>query len=118
MNGSTVTSTNVDCGIYTQGGQKLASTGSTAMSGASAIQYAASTTLILLQPEIYYLAWTCNGTTSRGAAIAGTAARSKLMGLLEETTGVFGLPATMTPVTWARAWGPSYVGMTRTASGF
>ena len=120
LNGSTVASTNVDMGIYTVGGQKLASTGSTGMSGASAIQYAAPTATMILAPGQYYLAWSCDNTTNRANTLTPTmtAATGELQGLLEETTGSFGLPATMTPVAYTRTFGAVFCGITRKASGF
>lgn len=117
-NGGTTTSTNVDAGIYTADGTRLYNTGSTAMSGAGAIQYATPATPFILAPGLYYFAWTCDNTTSRGRAFGGTANAGRVIGLLQETTGSFGLPATMTPVAWANAWGASLMGVTRTTTGF
>ncbi len=117
INGSTISSTNVDMGIYTRGGVKLFSTGSTAMVGASSIQYAALGTDIVLPPGGYYLAWTCDNTTNRGFACSGSAANGEMLGMLQETKAI-PLPATMTPVAWAQAWGPSACGITRTSTGF
>lgn len=118
LNGSTNTTTNVDMGIYTRGGQKLASTGTTVMGTVSILQFAAPTATMILAPGMYYLAWTCDNTTSRANCQAATAVQGKLIGLVQETTGGFGLPATMTPVTWANAFGSPFCGITRTASGF
>lgn len=119
LNGSVNTTTNVDCGIYSLGGQKLASTGTTVMGTVSVIQYAVPTATMILAPGMYYLAWTCDNTTTRAACPAGgTALQGELTGLLQETTGGFGLPATMTPVAWAQAFGGPQCGITRTASGF
>jgi len=119
VNGSTITTTNVDFGIYTWDGTRIYNTGSTAMSGASAVQYVTPGTDFILSPARYYFAWTCNGTTSRGYAGGSTSANApRLAGMLEETTGGFGLPATMTPVAYARSWGPSVCGVTRTTTGF
>jgi hypothetical protein len=114
MNGSTASS-NVDMGIFSGSGVQLFSTGSTAQSGASAIQYV--TADVVLQPGTYYLAWTVSGTTNRASTQAATATQGRLMGLLEETAAI-PLPASMTAVTWARAWGAQFCGITRTASGF
>lgn len=118
LNGSTIATSNVDCGIYTRGGAKLASTGTTAMVGTSAWQYAAPTTTMILAPGMYYLAWTCDNTTSRANCTAATSVQGELIGLLQETTGAFGLPAAMTPVAWAQAFGVQACGITRTTSGF
>lgn len=118
VNGSTVTTTNVDMGIYSADGVRIYNTGSTVMSGASTAQYVTPATPFVLGAGMYYFAWTCDSTTSRGQAYGGTANGGRMLGLLEETTGSFGLPATMTPVAWARAWGTSVVGVTRTTTGF
>jgi hypothetical protein len=117
VNGSTVTSTNVDFGIYTVDGTRIYNTGSTAMSGSSTRQYVTPSTLLTLSPGLYYFAWTCDNTTNRAHAQGGNALSGALYGLLEETTGAFGLPATMTPVTFARAWGVNACGVTRVGSG-
>jgi hypothetical protein len=114
-NGSNASSS-VDMGVFSREGVKLFSTGITAQVGASEIQYV--TVDRLLSHGAYYLAWTCNGTTSRAHTFGGTAAAARLSGFYEETTGVFGLPATWTPVAYARGWGAVVCGVTRTASGF
>lgn len=118
INGSTITSTNVDMGIYTADGVRIYNTGSTAMSGASSVQYVTPSTTFVLAPGDYYFAWSCNNTTSRGMAFGGAANAGRVLGLVEQTPGGFGLPATMTPVAWARAWGASMCGVTRTTTGF
>lgn len=119
MNGATASS-NVDVGIYSAGGTLLASTGSTAQSGASTPQYATpSGGSFVLSPGSYYFAYTCNGTTNRAyTATQATVNVSVWCGLLEETTGGFGLPATMTPVRYTRAFGAQLMGVTRTTTGF
>ena len=117
-NGSTNTTTNVDFGVYTWDGTRIYNTGSTAMGTVSTIQYVTPGTTFVLAPGPYYFAWTCDNTTSRGYSMSGTANASRLAGLLQETTAGFGLPATMTPVAFAQAWGPSVCGVTRTTTGF
>ena len=118
VNGSTITTTNVDAGIYTADGRRIYNTGSTAASGASLPQYVTPGTPFVLYPGMYYFAWTCDNTTNRGMAYGGAATTGRYIGLLEETTGGFGLPATMTPSVWTRAWTASVVGVTRTTTGF
>ncbi len=118
VNGSTITTTNVQFGVYTDEGILIYATASTAMVGASSVQYVTPATPFVLSGGACYFAWTCDNTTSRGFAPTGTALNMRLIGLLEETTGTFGLPATMTPVAFARAWGPSVCGITRTTTGF
>jgi hypothetical protein len=116
VTGSTVATTNVDFGIYSDVGSLIYNTGSVAMGTASTVQYVNAD--LLLDAGRYYLAWTCDNTTSRGYTCSGTAIAGRLMGLLEETTGTFGLPATQTQSAWTRAWGPNVCGFTRTSSGF
>lgn len=118
LNGSTITTTNVDFGIYSAGGTRIYSTTSTAMSGASTIQYVTPGTPFILPPGSYYFAWTCSSTTSRGNAMTfATALPAKMMGLLEQATAL-PLPATATFATFATILGAPFCGITRTASGF
>lgn len=100
-NGSTASS-NCDVGLYTVGGSRIASTGSTAQSGASAVQYAApSAGTILVSPGQYYLGFACSGTTNRVFQNTSvTAVPGRMMGLLQESSAL-PLPATMTPVAFA-----------------
>lgn len=116
VNGTTVTSTHVDFGIMGADGTRIYNTGSTVMT--ANVQYITPAADFILSPGMYYFAWTCDGTTSRGRTFGGSANTSRIMGLCEETTGTFGIPATMTPVAFARAWGASLCGVTRTSSGF
>jgi hypothetical protein len=118
VNGSTITTTNVDFGIYTRGGALIYNTGSTAMAGISSVQYVTPSTKFLLAPNAYYFAWTCSSSSSnRGFASANTANGAKLAGLLQEA-GSIPLPASMTPATWAQTFAVPLCGVTRTASGF
>lgn len=118
LNGSTLTTSNADFGIYSWDGTKIYSTGSTAMSGTSAPQYVTPSPTFVLPADRYYFAWTCDNTTNRANSHGGSAVSGQMWGLLEETTGSFGLPATMTPVSWARAFGYVPCGITRTTTGF
>lgn len=117
-NGSSVTSTNMDFGVFTASGAKIYSTGSTAQSGASTQQYV-SPTAFVLAPGEYYFALACSSTTAnRGGqgTTGGTATARALCGVLQEASAL-PLPADMTPVTVANACYP-LCGITRTASGF
>lgn len=118
LNGTTVTTTNVQFGIYSWDGTLIYATPSTTMAGSSAPQYVTPATKFLLPADRYYFAWTCDNTTNRGSTFTGDIKGGALCGLLEETPVSFGLPATMTPVQWARAWGYSPCGITRTTTGF
>lgn len=117
-NGSSVTSTNFDFGIYTVSGTRLYSTGSTAASGTNTLQFV-SPTEFLLSPGRYFMAIACSSVTASrgGTGLTGlTAARNRMSGLLEEAAAL-PLPATMTPVACTFTIMPC-CGFTQTASGF
>lgn len=119
VNGSSVASTNRDFGIYTADGTRIYSTGSTAASGTSSVQYVTPGTEILLSPGRYYFALSTDSTTTnRGGqgATGGTAARLEIAGILQEASAL-PLPATMTPAAVANTCFP-YCGVTRTSTGF
>ncbi len=117
-NGTTVTSTNVDCGIYSVDGILLASCGSTAMSGTNVIQYQAATTPIILQPGSYYLGWTCNNTTSRAQGWPSVAVENaRCAGILQQASAL-PLPASWTPAVWDATVFTVWCGFTRYATGF
>jgi len=117
-NGSSVTSTNMDAGIYTWEGVRLFSTGSTAASGVGALQYVALGTELILTPGRYYLALADSSTTANrgGIAAAGTVSRNRQIGILQEASAL-PLPANMTGAQVANAYIP-VVGVTKLASGF
>lgn len=115
VNGSTITG-NYDLGIYSKGGNRMASTGSTAMTPASDLQYANLD--ILLSPGAYYIALLNDGTTNRafgGTAITANAGR--IGGLKEQAVGAATLPATATFANYTRTLIP-FFGLTRTGTGF
>jgi len=87
---------NFDIGIYNANDMtRLWSSGSTAMSGASALQFVAKD--IILDPGAYYLALSSNSTTATYACWTTlTATRNRYLGSLIQTSA-FALPATMTP---------------------
>jgi hypothetical protein len=119
-NGSSVTTVNVDFGIYSAAdGTLIYSTGSVARSGASASQYVTPTAFVL-PPGMYYFGHSCSSTTANrggvGATTAGTVGRLALAGILQQASAL-PLPATMSPVTVANVILP-LCGVTRTASGF
>lgn len=118
VNGSSVTSTNMDFGIYSDSGERIYSTGSTAASGASAFQYTDATDF-MLAPGRYYFALSDSSTTAnRGGqgTVTPTATEFRLVGVLQEASAL-PLPATMTPSAVANPCFP-FCGITRTASGF
>lgn len=119
VNGTSVTTTNVDFGIYTIDGTRLYSTGSTVMAGASAAQYVTPSPDLILSPGRYYFALSDDSTTL-GRGFFGNAAvsvsRCRRAGILQEDSAL-PLPATMTPVAVTSSM-VSLCGVTRTASGF
>jgi hypothetical protein len=116
VNGSTVTSTNVDFGIYSLGGKKIFSTGSTTQVGASLPQYVTPATPFVLAAGSYYFAWVCDNTTARGWGLAPASAGS-LCGCQSQATAL-PLPASASFVRYVSASGVELCGVTRTASGF
>lgn len=115
-NGSTLTSSHADFGIYTPSGTKIYSTGSTVMSGTQAPQYTTPTSF-LLDPGDYYFAFWCDNTTSRayGLTTVGTAAGA-LCGF-QTQAGQSACPATATFAAFSTNLVP-LCGVTRTPSGF
>jgi len=110
-----ITNGNVDAGVYEDAsgvpGAEIASTGSTAQSGATAIQTVNVTDFVLPGPATYWLAITFSGTGWAYRMAPALYVASALMGAMEETVaGDFGLPATATPVTLAVAYVP-FVGL-------
>lgn len=115
-NGSTNTSTNVDMGIYTVGGQRIYSTGSTAMGTVSVIQYVTPTVPFVLPAGQYYIGWTCSNTTSRATALSTSANVLRMAGCVSQSSAL-PLPATATFAT-NTATGLPIFGITRLNSGF
>lgn len=119
VNSSSVTSANIDVGIYTIDGIRLYSTGSIAMASASLPQYVTPSPELYLTPGRYYMGVSCSSiTANRGCqgSIAPTVPKLRMAGLLQEASAL-PLPATMTGVAVANAMYP-LCGITRTASGF
>jgi hypothetical protein len=116
VNGATVTG-NSDIGIYSRKGARLWSSGSTAQSGASALQYVTASGLILSPDTEYVLGFVNDGTTTRAFGATGvTANLGRFVGLYQQATAL-PLPASATYAAWASIGYP-LVGITRTASGF
>lgn len=94
-NGATITS-NFDIGVYTTAGTKLASIGSTAQSGASAVQKVAFS-LVLAASE-YLLAFAADTNTGLyGNVLLAATSGTYPIGFRQEASA-FPLPATATPV--------------------
>lgn len=101
----------VDLGIYSIDGAKLASTGSTAMSGSTAMQRISLSATVTLGPGMYYMAIACNGaTTTLNCKTATASYYLKSVGIYEQTTA-FPLPSTATFATCTRTLIP-WIGLT------
>jgi hypothetical protein len=123
INGSSVTSTNMDFGIYACSagqGVLLYSTGSTVASGTSAVQYTTPSPNFILSPGRYYFALVSSSATSNRGGHGNTASLGTIdlrrWGVLMQASAL-PLPATMTGVTPTSVASP-ICGVTRTASGF
>lgn len=92
-NGATV-SGNVDLGIYTSGGTRLVSTGSTAQAGASIVQEF-DITDTTLTPGLYYMALAADNATATFIRLAFTVEVGNALGILGQETA-FPLPASAT----------------------
>lgn len=117
LNGSTITTSNADFGIYTASGKRIYSTGSTALSGTTVPQYVTPGTPFILPAGAYYFAYVCDNTTSRSYGnVISTNARGAMAGMLSQATAL-PLPASATFATYATP-GLPVCGITRTPSGF
>ncbi len=98
---------NLDVGIYTLGGRRLCSAGSTAMSGTSTIQLF-DITDYLLGPGEFYLGMSCSNTTAQFLrGVTGSANRGKLLGLAEQASAL-ALPAAATLATYTQNYVPLF----------
>jgi hypothetical protein len=113
-NGSTVAG-NSDIGIYSIGGGRIYSSGSTPNAGSvTAPQYVAAD--VLLGPGAYFLAWTNDGTSNRTFGSAPTASLGRVAGLYQQATAL-PLPALATFAAYA-AVGFPFIGISNLDSGF
>lgn len=87
---------NFDVGIYTNDGVRLASLGSTAMSGTTVLQ-AASITPLTIGPGLYYIGIASDSTTAQFLSFGpGAGAQAeRVLGIYQQTSA-FPLPATAT----------------------
>jgi hypothetical protein len=108
INGSTITSSNVDVGIYSIDGVRLASTGSVVMAGATNYQSSTLLSTVELPPGPYYLAMSCNNTTARGWGVSTPSVTEGRMAGLLQMASAFPLPATATFSQWASTGYPYF----------
>lgn len=93
LNGTSANN-NIDVGIYTKGGTRVVSSGSTAQSGTNAPQFYDVTDLTL-SPGLYYLAVAMDGTSGTLFRLAPGLHILQLLGVAKQATA-FALPATAT----------------------
>jgi hypothetical protein len=118
-NGSTVTSTSIECAVHGQDGTKLLSSGLIAMGTASASQFQALAAPMTLPKGAYWFSHNIVAATltSRGNGFAPTSTYARLAGLLQQSGQTGGTP---NAATFGSYVGPGIplMGITRTASGF
>lgn len=101
-NGATIAG-NVDCGVFTHDLTKICSVGSTAQSGATALQFAAPTSEVILTPGNYYFALVSSSTTATFFTNnLGTATRHRYVGEFQQASAL-PLPAAATIAATATA---------------
>lgn len=115
VNGGTI-SGNVDMGIYTPGGARIWSAGSTVQSGATTLQYV-GTGGLRLAPGPYYLALTFSATSGHVTGSGLNSVTSARLAGLVQMASALPLPATATFATSTTNLWP-LMGLTTTASGF
>lgn len=99
-NGASVAG-NMDCGIYSNDGTKLVSTGSTAQSGTSVVQSVSLGTPLLLMPGVpMYFALAASSTSATVVQNASTTPFFKLMAVAQQASAL-PLPASATFATVA-----------------
>ncbi len=99
---------NIDIGIYSQGGARLCSTGSTAQSGTSTVQAIALGTPYLLGAGEFYLALAASSTSAlflSGTPV--TSNRGKIAGFAEQTSAL-PLPQPATFAAYTRTYIPLF----------
>lgn len=104
VNGATVLNTyHFDAGLYTPGGVRLASTGSTAQGTATSVQSVALA--VTLPPGLYYLALACDTTSATVHRLAHSISSNRASGALYQASA-FVLPASATFATYAANYTP------------
>ncbi len=109
---------NWDFGIYTIGGARLFSTGSTAGSGNSAPQFVTPGTPFILAPGRYFIALNHSATTANHSfGFTVTTSQARLCGIYSQAVGAIALPQPATFATATTTHVP-VCGITRTTTGF
>jgi hypothetical protein len=115
-NGATVNG-NIDLGIYSLAGAKLASTGAVAQATVTEVQYVALGSPLVLAAGTYLFGISLSsatGTVSMSASV--TPPFGRIMGMFQQATA-HPLPTTATLAAW-NSTGYPLVGITRTTSGY
>lgn len=99
---------NINMGLYSGSGKLLCSTGATAQSGTSAVQYVGITNQSFPMGD-YFLALLASSTSARfnGQGL-NTQYMGRLGGVLQESVGSSTLPVTMTPAVYAQSVVPAF----------
>lgn len=102
FNGTTPDGTNnVSVGIYDEAGNRLATTGNVALSGASVIQQAAFSASVTLAPGRYYMAIEYTvGADANGCVGYAATLNHRWAGPYRQAVGANPLPSTATFATW------------------
>lgn len=116
VNGSAAAG-NTDVGIYTSSYRLIYSTGSTAQTVASDVQYVTPATMFWLPAGRYFLGVNNDGTTNRMWATTSNVGYMNVAGVLRQTVA-FPLPDPMVPVAIISDNVTAYAGFTRTATGY
>lgn len=103
MNGN-VAGNNIDLGIYTMGGARIVSIGTTAQSGTSTVQFF-DITDTYLSPGSYYMAVAASGTTATFRRFNPSIILLQQMGVMKATSS-FVLPSSVTLTTVTAAYVP------------
>lgn len=107
INGTNATG-NADVGIYNAAGSRLASSGSTARTGTTALDFYPTTDLVL-PPGFYYLGLVLSSTTGQVQnLVPATVALARATGTLQEDLGGTTLPSSMTGVSVTSAFIPIF----------
>lgn len=99
-NGATAAD-NIDVGLYTEGGTRIISAGSTAQSGTGTLQVFNTTDVTLVSGR-YYMAVALDGTTGTLFQATASVPLLRVLGVARETSA-FALPATATMAAVATA---------------
>jgi len=108
---------NIAVGIYDEAGNRLATTGAVAASGASVVQSAAFSASVFLYPGAYYVGYSPSASgvnATWGFSSSSSVQRGRYAGAYTQAVGSHPLPATATFATWSSQVVPMF-GIARTS---